>query len=100
MDPTTNGADPTLPLQAYNGTLATGGDSRVDNLNVYYNVSLLGGRAASGRGANCLLARRHRLDDHSNCSRASYDSRSWVSARMYINIAQQTNKNVDSSTRD
>jgi Amt family ammonium transporter len=39
MDPTTNGMDPTLPLQAYNGTLATGGDSRVDNLNVYYNVS-------------------------------------------------------------
>jgi Amt family ammonium transporter len=39
MDPTTNGADPTLPLQAYNGTVATGGDSRVENLNVYYNVS-------------------------------------------------------------
>jgi Amt family ammonium transporter len=36
-----NGADPTLPLEAYNNTLATGGDSRVDNLNVYYNVSLL-----------------------------------------------------------
>jgi Amt family ammonium transporter len=41
MDPTMNGADPTLPLEAYNNTLATGGDSRVDNLNVYYNVSLL-----------------------------------------------------------
>lgn len=42
MDPTSNGADPTLPLQVYNATSVTGGDSRIDNLNVYYNVSLVG----------------------------------------------------------
>jgi hypothetical protein len=41
MEPSTSGADPTVPLIAYNGTTATGGDSLVENLNVYYNVSLL-----------------------------------------------------------
>lgn len=56
MDPSSNGGDPTVPLQVYNGTNAAGGDSRIDNLNVYYNVStlLLGlSRASrSERGAN------------------------------------------------
>lgn len=37
MDPSSNGGDPTVPLQVYNGTNAAGGDSRIDNLNVYYN---------------------------------------------------------------
>ncbi|KAL5118318.1 ammonium transporter Amt1 [Pleosporales sp. CAS-2024a] len=36
MEPTTNGADPALQLEAYNGTTATGGNSRIDNLNIYY----------------------------------------------------------------
>lgn len=40
MDPVVSGADPTTPLEAYaNGTLATGGDSKLYNLNVFYNVS-------------------------------------------------------------
>ncbi|OAK98586.1 ammonium transporter [Phaeosphaeriaceae sp. SRC1lsM3a] len=33
MDPSSNGGDPTVPLQVYNGTNAAGGDSRIDNLN-------------------------------------------------------------------
>jgi hypothetical protein len=33
--------DPTVPLEAFNNaTIATGGDSRLYNLNVFYNVSL------------------------------------------------------------
>jgi hypothetical protein len=81
MDPSSTGADPTTPLQVYNGTAATGGDSRIENLNVYYNVSLVGSEFMyqTKRGANATLAWRHRLDDHSNCSRASYDSWSRVS---------------------
>jgi len=37
MDPSLTGLDPTTPLIPYNGTGATGGNSRVDNLNIYYN---------------------------------------------------------------
>lgn len=41
MDPVTSGLDPTLPLETFgNTTVATGGDSRLYNLNVFYNVSL------------------------------------------------------------
>jgi hypothetical protein len=41
MNPVSSGADPTTPLEVFgNVTSATGGDSRVDNLNVFYNVSL------------------------------------------------------------
>jgi hypothetical protein len=50
MDPSTSGADPTVPLIAYNGTIATGGDSLVENLNVYYNVSLLVGSCNANAG--------------------------------------------------
>jgi Amt family ammonium transporter len=40
MNPVSSGADPTTPLEVFgNVTSATGGDSRVDNLNVFYNVS-------------------------------------------------------------
>jgi hypothetical protein len=81
MDPSLTGADPTVPLEVYNGTVATGGDSRIDNLNVYYNVSFVGSEFPyqTKRGANATLAWRHRLDDHGNCSRASDDSWSRVS---------------------
>ncbi|KAF1841161.1 ammonium transporter-like protein [Cucurbitaria berberidis CBS 394.84] len=38
MDPVSSGLDPTLPLEAFNNaTIATGGDSRLYNLNVFYN---------------------------------------------------------------
>ena len=41
MDPVVSGADATTPLEAFrNITSPTGGDSRLDNLNVFYNVSL------------------------------------------------------------
>jgi Amt family ammonium transporter len=50
MEPSTNGADPTVPLIVYNGTIATGGDSLVENLNVFYNVSLLGWSCAADAG--------------------------------------------------
>jgi hypothetical protein len=50
MDPSVSGADPTLPLIPYNGTIATGGNSKIDNLNVYYNVSLASTFAASNVG--------------------------------------------------
>jgi hypothetical protein len=34
--------DPTTPLEVFNNaTFATGGDSKLYNLNVFYNVSLL-----------------------------------------------------------
>ncbi|KAF9741018.1 ammonium transporter Amt1 [Paraphaeosphaeria minitans] len=37
--PSTNGGDPTLPLVTFNNfTVPTGGDSRIDNLNVFYNA--------------------------------------------------------------
>jgi hypothetical protein len=52
MEPSTSGADPTVPLIAYNGTIATGGDSLVENLNVYYNVSFAGLELWCGRGAD------------------------------------------------
>lgn len=42
MDPVSSGADPTTPLEAFNNaTIATGGDSRLYNLNVFYDVSWL-----------------------------------------------------------
>ena len=42
MDPVTSGLDPTTPLEAFNNlTDANGGDSRLYNLNVFYNVSSL-----------------------------------------------------------
>lgn len=38
MDPVSSGLDPTLPLEPFgNTTDATGGDSRLYNLNVFYN---------------------------------------------------------------
>ncbi|KAL7772007.1 hypothetical protein CFE70_001960 [Pyrenophora teres f. teres 0-1] len=38
MDPGTSGNDPTLPLEAFaNTTYTTGGDSKLYNLNVFYN---------------------------------------------------------------
>jgi Amt family ammonium transporter len=41
MDPVSSGLDPTLPLETFgNTTDPTGGDSRLYNLNVFYNVSL------------------------------------------------------------
>lgn len=40
MDPVSSGADPTTPLEAFNNaTIATGGDSKLYNLNVFYDVS-------------------------------------------------------------
>jgi len=43
MDPVSSGLDPTLPLEPFrNTTDATGGDSRLYNLNVFYNVSYSG----------------------------------------------------------
>lgn len=39
MEPVSSGLDPTTPLEAYNNaTDANGGDSRLYNLNVFYNV--------------------------------------------------------------
>lgn len=41
MDPVTSGMDPTTPLEAFNNaTDAAGGDSKIYNLNVFYNVSV------------------------------------------------------------
>ncbi|KAH9870662.1 ammonium transporter Amt1 [Plenodomus lingam] len=38
MDPVSSGLDPTLPLETFTNTsIATGGDSRLYNLNVFYN---------------------------------------------------------------
>lgn len=43
MDPVTSGADPTTPLEAFNNaTVATGGDSRLYNLNVFYDAGDIG----------------------------------------------------------
>jgi ammonium transporter, Amt family len=40
MDPVSSGLDPTLPIEAFNNqTDVNGGDSRLYNLNVFYNVS-------------------------------------------------------------
>jgi Amt family ammonium transporter len=40
MEPVSSGLDPTTPLEAFNNlTDANGGDSRLYNLNVFYNVS-------------------------------------------------------------
>ena len=40
MEPVTSGLDPTAPLETFaNTTIPTGGDSRLYNLNVFYNVS-------------------------------------------------------------
>jgi Amt family ammonium transporter len=42
MDPVTSGSDPTTPLQAFaNATDINGGDSKLYNLNVFYNVGIL-----------------------------------------------------------
>ena len=49
MDPVSSGLDPTLPLEAFtNTTDATGGDSRLYNLNVFYNVSFYTQTISSG----------------------------------------------------
>lgn len=41
MNPVTSGQDPTVPLEPFtNTTSATGGDSRLYNLNVFYSVSV------------------------------------------------------------
>lgn len=46
MDPVTSGLDPTVPLETFaNTSIPTGGDSRLYNLNVFYNVSFI---ASSG----------------------------------------------------
>ena len=40
--PVTSGMDPTTPLEVFgNTTIATGGDSLLYNLNVFYNVCTL-----------------------------------------------------------
>ena len=37
--PSASGLDPTLQLVSFhNDTIPTGGDSKIDNLNVFYNV--------------------------------------------------------------
>lgn len=42
MDPVSSGMDPTTPLEAFNNaTIATGGDSKLYDLNVFYDVSAL-----------------------------------------------------------
>jgi hypothetical protein len=70
-----SGVDPTIPLVAYNGTIATGGNSKADNLNIFYNVSfsiVLADRVLIGTGW------RHRVGAHINCACASHDPGSWV----------------------
>lgn len=61
MDPVTSGADPTTPLEIFaNGTIATGGDSKLYNLNVFYNVSFDPARVmlqSARRGANVEFRR-------------------------------------------
>ena len=42
MEPVTSGLDPTVPLETFaNASIPTGGDSRLYNLNVFYNVSFI-----------------------------------------------------------
>jgi hypothetical protein len=88
MDPVMSGLDPTLPLEPFgNTTEATGGDSRLYNLNVFYNVSFPATRTCSGFQSwsnagltNAMFpARRYRLDDHIDRPRAAHDTGSRVS---------------------
>ena len=80
MDPVLSGLDPTVPLESYGNSTGTGGDSRLYNLNVFYNVSVLRTQEIakwqlwSAGLIRWFTARRYRLDDHINCSRASHDS--------------------------
>jgi hypothetical protein len=82
MDPVSSGLDPTVPLEPFgNITEATGGDSRLYNLNVFYNVSFWLPRYGNcyGFGGYAGLtatfpARRYRLDDYVYRPRAAHDT--------------------------
>lgn len=81
MDPVSSGADPTTPLEAFNNaTIATGGDSKLYNLNVFYDVSW--SRDELLNVGLMRLGGRYRLDDHGHGVGAAYDPRSWVCTTM------------------
>lgn len=95
MDPVTSGMDPTVALEPFTNTsIPTGGDSRLYNLNVFYNVSLPGEPTLAIRGANGSIAGRHRLDDHINCARALDDSGCRVSRTMVQNWIPVTDQSI------
>lgn len=84
MDPVTSGADPTTPLEAFNNaTIATGGDSKLYNLNVFYDVSW-SYEVLSERAGLMQIGGRYRLDDYEYCARAAYDSGSWVGITLMV----------------
>jgi hypothetical protein len=66
----------------YNGTIATGGDSLHDNLNIYYNVShtKMDPLSSSNRPSELIgiLGRRYLLDNHIISPCAAHDSGCWV----------------------
>ena len=70
-----SGMDPTTPLQVFqNLTVPTGGDSKLENLNVYYNV---GSRARRACVTLILTPAgwRYRVDAHVNGLSPAHDPR-------------------------
>ena len=110
MDPVTSGMDPTVPLEAFaNSTYSTGGDSRLYNLNVFYNVST--GHVHESQKTlwyaglmSWFLARRHRLDDYINRARPAHDPGCRVSlpkhATALTSHVHKSNRTTASSTQD
>lgn len=66
----------------YNGTIATGGDSLNDNLNIYYNVSNIKMKHCTSSYVSSELTeitgRRYILDNHIISPCAADDSGRWV----------------------
>ena len=65
-------------LIPYNGTVATGGDSLTDNLNVFYEV-LFSAVSIVSFSSQAILARRSRMDSDLVGPGPFDDSRRWVS---------------------
>ena len=64
-DPVNTGLDTTLPLETFNNvTIATGGDSKLYNLNVFYNV---GSRLASNPPPPVLIGPQSRPATSPGC---------------------------------
>lgn len=74
-----SGLDPTLPLETFhNDTMPAGGDSRLDNLNVFYNASSAPRYPLPSRSVLTPAGGRHRLDAYLDGARPVNDSRRGV----------------------
>ena len=87
-----------VPLVSYNGTVATGGDSLHDNLNIYYEVRWKFWSHVVCERTDRVVERRYRLDLGIHCTGPTHDPRRGVSLNHLVGLRNYTYQYSASST--